>query len=159
MEIDTISSEIHKLAKSKGWWDSTIKIDGMNLEELYLLVNNYYCRIDACRQSSGAHEEYVSLKTANLLRILSGFMELIKISRQRNVPELLALVHSEISEALEAYRKRITDGPNNFGEELADAVIRVFDMAEGLGIDIEAEILRKHEYNKTREYRHGGKAA
>lgn len=73
---------------------------------------------------------------------------------QRPIPELLALVHSEASEAFEAFRN---GDDNHIGEELADIVIRVFDMAEGLGIDIEDEIVRKHEFNKTRAYRHGGK--
>jgi NTP pyrophosphatase (non-canonical NTP hydrolase) len=72
----------------------------------------------------------------------------------RPIPELLCLVHSEISEALEEYRKK---DENNFAEELADAVIRIFDMAEGLGIDIEMEILKKHRTNIKRGYRHGGK--
>ena len=74
---------------------------------------------------------------------------------KRSVPELLCLIHSEVSEALEAYRNK---DESNLAEELADIVIRVFDMAEGLGIDIQDEIRRKHEYNVMRKYRHGGKA-
>ena len=42
-------------------------------------------------------------------------------------------------------------------EELADIVIRAFDNAEKLGVDIEKAIVIKHEYNKSRSYRHGGK--
>jgi NTP pyrophosphatase (non-canonical NTP hydrolase) len=72
----------------------------------------------------------------------------------RPIPELLCLIHAEVSEALEAYRKEDND---NLKEELADIMIRVMDMAVGYGIDIEAEIIKKHEYNKTRSYRHGGK--
>jgi NTP pyrophosphatase (non-canonical NTP hydrolase) len=73
---------------------------------------------------------------------------------KRSIPELLCLIHSEVSEALEAYRKMDWD---NLAEELADIIIRVFDMAESLDIEIEKEILRKHEINKKRPYRHGGK--
>ena len=73
---------------------------------------------------------------------------------ERNIPELLCLVHSEVSEALEAYRN---SDDKNFCEELADIVIRVFDMAEGYGIDLEAEIEKKHETNKGRPWMHGGK--
>ena len=72
----------------------------------------------------------------------------------RPIPEILALIHSEVSEALEAYRNFDND---NFAEELADVVIRVFDVSVKLGIDIEKEIIKKHEFNKTRPYRHGGK--
>lgn len=86
----------------------------------------------------------------------------------RNVGELLALVHSEISEALEEYRSGYdlreisidSDGkPIGFAIELADAVLRIADMCGALGIELEAAILAKHEYNKTRPYRHGNKKA
>ena len=77
---------------------------------------------------------------------------------ERNIPELLCLVHSEISEALEAYRNNVKEGdPHSVGEELADAVIRIWDMCEYLGIDIVDEINKKHKINLQRPYRHGGK--
>jgi len=44
-------------------------------------------------------------------------------------------------------------------EELADIVIRAFDTAEKLGIDIEGAIRSKSEYNRSRSHRHGGKRA
>jgi NTP pyrophosphatase (non-canonical NTP hydrolase) len=76
----------------------------------------------------------------------------------RPVPELLCLIHSEISEALEGYRERIPEGEKgNLGEELADAVIRIWDMCDALGIDIINEIEKKHLFNLTRPYRHGNK--
>ena len=85
---------------------------------------------------------------------------------ERKEPELLALIHSEVSEALEEYRN---GGPviytNDRGKpcgiavELADIVIRVMDMAEFLGINLGKYIKLKHEFNKTRPYRHGGKKA
>lgn len=78
--------------------------------------------------------------------------------RERPVPELIALIHSEASEALEGYRNSVKPGEKGWvGEELADIVIRVFDAAEELGIDIIQEVAKKHEYNKSRPYRHGGK--
>lgn len=76
---------------------------------------------------------------------------------ERDVPELLCLIHCEISEALQEYRAHKDDWKNKVGEELADTVIRIFDMAEYLGIDIIKEIQIKHNYNKTRPYRHGNK--
>ncbi|MFT4415303.1 MazG nucleotide pyrophosphohydrolase domain-containing protein [Fredinandcohnia humi] len=68
---------------------------------------------------------------------------------------LLALIHSEVSEALEADRKGDTE---NFAEELADVCIRIFDLCGSKGIDLENTILKKMEYNKTRPFKHGGKA-
>lgn len=74
---------------------------------------------------------------------------------QRSIPELLCLVHSEVSEALEAYRN---GNKENFSEELADIVIRVFDMAVGNNINIQEAIVKKHLKNTKRPFRHGGKA-
>ena len=74
--------------------------------------------------------------------------------KPRPVPELLCLIHSEVSEALEAYRK---GDDVDLTEELADIIIRVCDMAGALDLDIETAVLDKNEFNKTRSYRHGNK--
>ena len=73
---------------------------------------------------------------------------------EHKVPAILALVHSEVSEALEAFRE---NNKANFEEELADTIIRVLDCAGGLGLDIEAAVRAKLEKNRQRGYRHGGK--
>jgi NTP pyrophosphatase (non-canonical NTP hydrolase) len=76
----------------------------------------------------------------------------------RSVPELLCLIHSEVSEALEAYRDSPEDHLSSlFSEELADIFIRLVDMAEYLEIDLEKAIIQKHDYNKSRTFRHGNK--
>ena len=72
----------------------------------------------------------------------------------RNVGEMLALVHSEISEALEGHRKDLMDDhlPNRkmIEVELADAVIRICDMAAGLDLDLPGAIYDKCIYNANR---------
>ena len=70
------------------------------------------------------------------------------------IPAVLALVHTEVSEAVEAFRN---DDRANFEEELADVLIRVLDIVGGLGIDIDHAVLAKLAKNKTRGLRHGGK--
>ena len=67
---------------------------------------------------------------------------------------MIALIHSEASEALEALRR---DDRKGFAEELADIVIRVCDLAEIRRIDLTDEIAVKMEKNREREYKHGGK--
>lgn len=74
------------------------------------------------------------------------------------IPELLCLIHSEVSEALEGYRNHKEEGEKGcLSEELADVVIRIWDMSEALGIDIAEAVNKKHKYNLTRLYRHGNK--
>ncbi len=77
-----------------------------------------------------------------------------KIQPTKNVGELLCLVHSEISEAMESHRKLLQDDKlmHRMGleVELADAVIRIFDMAGGLGLDVAGAIAEKLAYNATR---------
>lgn len=74
----------------------------------------------------------------------------------RNDGELIALCHSELSEALEALRHP-DDEKNNVGEEMADTVIRIMDFCEARNINLEEEILKKMEKNLGRPIRHGGK--
>jgi NTP pyrophosphatase (non-canonical NTP hydrolase) len=76
----------------------------------------------------------------------------------------LLMVHGEISEAMEELRK---DGdckkiyfskgrkPEGFGIELADAMLRIMDLAERRGINLEKCIRLKLKYNKTRPNKHG----
>ena len=70
------------------------------------------------------------------------------------IGNLLMLIVSEVAEAQDRLRKGDKD---NFKEELADIVIRTADLAGGLGIDLEAEIIKKMEKNKKRPYKHGKK--
>lgn len=106
---------------------------------------------------------------------------------ERGFGELISLCHSELSEALEEYRNghppqetyykckcedpfyecKADEGgtcagcvyakPEGIPTELADVVIRIMDMCGRYGIDLETVINEKHEYNKGREYKHGGK--
>lgn len=79
---------------------------------------------------------------------------------ERNFGELISLIHSELSEALEAMRagnpksKKISSF-KNVEEELADAVIRIMDLSCGLRLDVAGAIIEKMKYNLKRPYKHG----
>lgn len=70
--------------------------------------------------------------------------------------ESIALMHSELSEAAEAWRKGDAE---NFQEELADVVIRILDFCGYEHIDLQAAIEKKIKANWLRSIRHGGKRA
>jgi len=69
-----------------------------------------------------------------------------------NVGEKIALIHSEISEAYEAYRHKNIDGKDGFKEELGDSIQRILHLCGIFDIDIESEILKKLESNKNRNW-------
>lgn len=73
---------------------------------------------------------------------------------KRNVGELLCLTHSELSEGMEGARKNLMDDhlPHRkmLEVELADAVIRIFDMAGGMNLDLGGAVAEKLAYNARR---------
>jgi NTP pyrophosphatase (non-canonical NTP hydrolase) len=82
------------------------------------------------------------------------------------VGEDIALMHSELSEALEDYRNNSVDltwyegdndKPCGVPSEMADVIIRVLDFCGKHNINIERAVLEKMAYNETRPFKHGGK--
>ena len=65
------------------------------------------------------------------------------------VAEKIALIHSEVSEMYEAYRKK---KQGEFEEELGDVIQRVLHLAGIFKIDVEKEILKKLEKNESRKW-------
>lgn len=91
-------------------------------------------------------------KEAFDINVAHGFHE--NDSNLLKVPACLALVASEVSEALEAHRKHKDE---ELPHELADIVIRCMDLAEMLGINLGKAIVEKTAVNKDRPYKHGNK--
>lgn len=95
---------------------------------------------------------------------------------------ILLMCHSEISEAVDEYRRGMPmmyvlqgfddgtkhmetdmtrwtpeDKPEGVAVEMGDCLIRILDWFAAQGLDVEAILTAKHAYNKGRSYRHGGK--
>jgi hypothetical protein len=97
-------------------------------------------------------------KLVHEANVQKGFWPENKLDR--NVGEMLALIHSELSEGLEAYRH--DNAPDDhlpqysgLAVELADAVIRILDLDGGLELHVGSALTDKLLYNLSRPYRHG----
>lgn len=110
-----------------------------------------------------SRQRYISQEEIHTASVSRGFWtDTVRADFER-IPAALMLVVAELAEAMEDWRDdrlvtvNVNSKPCGFPSELADIVIRCRDIAAALCIDLEAEIVRKHDYNQTREHLHGRK--
>jgi len=128
MNINETCQQVHSLAKEKGWYDKP----KTPLEAHMLMVSEIAEASEEVRKSTPPI--YANLK------IQVAFDEAL-LQRTEN----LDLIRNNLLK------------PEGEAIELADAIIRIFDYAAYRNFDLEAAISLKHNYNKSRSYKHGGK--
>ncbi|AFK66680.1 pyrophosphatase [Colwellia phage 9A] len=126
LAINQIQSICHGLAKEGGWWDR--KGDALAAHNLLLTG---------------------TVTDAATLAVLTSVA-----NQERNPLELIALMHSELSEGLEGVRKDQMDDklPHRkmIEVELADAIVRILDASGGWGLDVGGALVEKLVFNITR---------
>jgi NTP pyrophosphatase (non-canonical NTP hydrolase) len=129
--LNELSQEIHASNVAAGWW-SDLKYDK---------------KVDSLR--------HLGLEENQITDVLAALGIERSTLKTRNTGELLCLVHSEISEAMEGDRKNLMDDklPHRkmLEVELADALIRIFDIAGAKGLDLGGAIAEKRDFNKVRK--------
>lgn len=125
--------------------------------------NNFYdgwIQVEGAAHQNGANKGFWA--TPDQLVEL-GVPSLDYAPHHHNKAEKIALIHSEVSETLEEIRKKEVEQSEKIPdftkleEELADAVIRIMDLAAAYGYDVAHAIIAKHNYNTTRPFKHGKK--
>ncbi len=131
----------------------------------------YYVDADEIKQGVSMNNDYSELVFSSFIEVFNEVQKKVHLNavehgwweEDRSDGELIALIHSELSEGLEYLRKDESGEsdhiPNYLGieEEYADVIIRIMDHAQKRGWDIVGAIVAKIRYNKTRPYKHGNK--
>jgi NTP pyrophosphatase (non-canonical NTP hydrolase) len=118
-------------------FEGKYEIGGMNM--------SYQERIMEVLNMKKGLNDYCELAFSNAVE--KGFHD-----EYRSFGESIALIHSELSEALEADR---VGNEENRKEELADVFIRLADLCGSLDVDLDQEVEKKMEKNKNRPRLHG----
>lgn len=122
-----------------------------------IMIGELYGRRDLSLESliKSIHQQNVDAGWWTNIETGESLVSLSEEKPKRNIPEMLMLIVTEISEAMEGHRKNLMDDklPHRpmLEVELADAVIRICDMAGGLNLDLVGAINEKRQYNSQRE--------
>lgn len=129
LTIDEMIEESHSIAKSKGWWDD----DVVTTETIFGKP------VVSTRPAKSIYE--------SLFLVMGEVAEAGEELRNGHAPSAVYFVEDRKGNAK----------PEGCAIELADVIIRVFDLCGRFGIDLQTAYRLKTEYNKTRDKRHGGK--
>lgn len=127
MDIKETMKEIYEINKKNGFWETEMPVG----VRLMLVVSELSEALEADRKGRYA-------KTSGFTTLYPPITETLRKADD----QFFKLTFGDFIK-------------DSFEDEIADAVIRLFDMAQGMGIDLEFHIKQKMRYNSLREYKHG----
>lgn len=134
------AAEIHQNAVEHGWWD-----EERSFGEIVALCHS---------ELSEALEEFRNMRPMLYYPCIAGVV-CCEESGENGVNCAFRVWNPETPEI---YCKAKNDKPEGIAVEMIDCMIRILDWCGKEGIDVDSILEEKHSYNKTRPYRHGGKA-
>lgn len=144
LDISQTAQEIHEEVKQKGFWEERLQVPA---------------KMKASGLFTAKEIKFVehNIRSQMLLLIICEVAEAEEALRKDNYASLLAFgeEYAKTGNLVEAFENNIKD---TYEDELADAIIRLFDLGASDGIDIEQHIVLKRLYNQNRPYKHGKNA-
>ena len=175
MDFRALQREAHAIAKDHGWWD-TERTFGDLISDIHeglsearkayrdevlpskphLLSTKVACELADVVIRVADMAEFYGVDLAGY-RLTAGFSAW---SGRESFGEWLGEAHGMLSQAFETFyaETKYNSGWRTVSQRLADIILCAERMAAHYGIDLDAAIEAKLEYNRTRPYRHGGKA-
>jgi len=122
---------------------------------VYRSLNEYRDKAYNYAKSNGFHDEEHSLATRLMLTV-SELSEVLESDRKNNWTK--EAIHYNEGFSDESYKKWFEENVKDTVEdEIADALIRLFDIAGKYNIDLDFHVIAKMKYNEMRPYKHGKK--
>lgn len=157
-DLITMMKEIRELNNKNGWFmiADIFMRDSSVTNELLCMQLELTKVLEAYRKNNfDSFKFHIQVLKLHQQTHLTELVKAFSVEKQmKTVAESFFLITSEISEAYEALVNRDLE---NLGEETADIFIRLLDICEHAGINLEAEYEKKMERNWKRSYRHGNK--